>query len=138
MLVMGAAMTWLAFSDAGKYESLFGAEGVSALRLPWDPVLAPAPAGEGLRARADAPDPMAFQLITAETTAPEAGIDMGRVDTSRIAVGPPTDEARLRVERSRLWQREQKRIKAGDAPSEIEDRTPSDREAREEHPNDDP
>jgi eukaryotic-like serine/threonine-protein kinase len=138
VLVMGAAMAWLAFSDAGKYESRFGSGGVSAFRLPWDPVLGPAPEGEALRARADASGQVALQLITAKTAVPEAGMAEGSVETSRIAVVPTTNEVSLQVERSRIWQREQKRIEGGDAPHDVEDQTPNDGEAKVEHPNDDP
>jgi hypothetical protein len=138
VLAMGAAMAWLAFSDAGKYESLLGAEAFSALRLPWDPVLASTPEGEGLRARADAPEQMALQLITAETTTPGAPSDASPVDTSAVATTPATDESSLRVERSRAWQHDQKLLEAGDASNDPEDQMPSDSEAKEEHPNDDP
>jgi serine/threonine protein kinase len=139
VLVMGVAMAWLAFSDAGKQESRFGSEGVvSALRLPWDPVLGPAPEGEMLRARAHASGQVALQLITAETAVPEAGIAAGPVDRSGGAVAPTTDEVRLQVERSRIWQREQKRIEDRDTPHDAEDQTPNDGEARVVHPNDDP
>jgi hypothetical protein len=60
------------------------------------------------------------------------------MDTSGGVVAPTANEVRLQVERSRIWQREQRRIEGRDTPQDAEDQTPNDGEARVVHPNDDP
>jgi hypothetical protein len=139
VLAMGAAMAWLAFSDAGKYEALLGSERLSEMRLPWDPVLAPGPEGAGLRARADAPAPVLLQLITGERSAPGEAQRVASPLVRPTSDGAPTsDELRLRVERSIRWQREQRRIEGGNAPIVADDPARTGNASIEEHPHDDP
>jgi hypothetical protein len=131
-------MAWLAFSDAGKYEALLGPEGLSGLRLPFDPVLAPGPDAEGLRARADAPEAVSLQLITEMTALGKAGSVASPAGTPGSGAVPTSNDVRLRDERYRRWHREQKLVAAGTLPNDLVDRSSSGSESEEEDPNDDP
>jgi hypothetical protein len=139
VVIMGAAIAWLAFSDAGKYEALLGSERLSGLRLPWDPVLATGPETEGLQVRADAPAAVSLQLITADTSARDqarrVASSVGRAGS--VAV-PTSYDVRLHDERSLRWHREQRLVEAGNLPNDPEDGSSSSSESEEEDPNDDP